>query len=196
MTGGDCCSPITVYPDVFSDIASGTMDEEVTLVPSCASENAPSGCPDEIKAYAECCTDDWDGDGGGGGVSTTCCPGAPTPETLTLSIVNKSGDCSCLPDSISLSYAGSFGGVHIWSGGSSNAGCAGIPQLDWDLRCDSGAWELITSTACDQSLGSPDTATCPGDPVLYLSWVGYSFSVTGGCPTRPCTGTFDVIITE
>jgi len=98
------------------------------------------------------------------------------PTTLHVSITNKTGACTCLPDSLAL----------IWAGGTTwnnpNDSCAS-PQFV--LICQQvGVWQLTVPTGIP---ANPSTHTC--NPFL-LVFNGFPF------PSYCLGGTATITITE
>lgn len=130
----------------------------------------------------DCCvTASGSGDGSGsgaasgsGGVSTGCCSES-IPEVLLVTVTNKTGDCTCLPDSFNLTLADEY-----WSNFAVEGTCG---PVDFSLNCSNGIFGLH-STSC--GLGRiPASVSC--DP-FEVTFTGLSCSGT-------CSGTFDFTIT-
>lgn len=119
----------------------------------------------------------------GGGIDTDCCNGVNT--TLTATFTNKTGTCTCLPSTVTLTY-----NVTLSRWGGSWSQC-GIGAASFFLRCVSGTWELILSNSppgCsfNPTGVNPSAESC--DP-FQLDFTGLTVQ---GC----CAGTVDITITE
>ena len=113
-------------------------------------------------------------------VQTSCCPQA-IPHELVATVTNKTGTCTCLPDSVSLSYNGFAGGLHTWIGSYSQCGGCGMA-----LSCDEASLTWLYGTAsCDVGV---TTVSVQCDPLVLV----FDSNGTG----LNCVGTFRVTITR
>lgn len=130
------------------------------------------------------------GSGGGGIPASGCCPpGTEIAATLTATISNKTGDCSCLPSTVTLNYLGSDPGGGIigqWFGSYSECTSCAI-----DFKCITQptgfAWFLGPSSCGAQV--TLVSASC--SPLVVIFDVD---NALGG--TTNCTGSYRVTITE
>lgn len=129
-----------------------------------------------------CCRFDCNGAGG-----TT-----PTPDPLTATLTDKTGDCGCLPSSVTLN----FGGPSCdWTG--SGATTCGSPDPGPLLLtvvctptppdCSNDNWELLAG--CGVAPGGFPLTVVSCNPLILQSGV---IDVPG---TACCSGTFKVTIT-
>lgn len=90
-------------------------------------------------------------------IETECCPN-PIPETLTVLITDKTGDCTCLPDSIEAVYR--TGGI----GWEAKITCNGVTRdYRWDCADPAlGPEDFIFVPAADiaETSYSPDEYSC------------------------------------
>ena len=115
--------------------------------------------------------------GGGTEIFNACCDEIGVPSTLTATISNKTGDCSCLPATVTLTW----NGVSQWAG--AYAGCGGCALA---LECIDGVWQLA-SASCT-FVTSPASVSCfPLELVFNAN--------NGGGGYTNCTGTYTVTIT-
>lgn len=121
------------------------------------------------------------------GILTQCCPNL-IPLTLTLTISNRTGTCTCLPgSSIEIPWNGS---ARLWQNLAIPTSCGG--DVDYSIHCKyiahpEGPGEhvwVLESTYCGLSEVA-DSVNC--DP-LELIWTGLS------CLLR-CSGTYDLTVT-
>lgn len=190
---GDCCSPVTMTQwqvECEPSSASGDVPATVTLVPSCSTP--ASSCPDEIHAVAECCTGSagegsgsGSGGGSGGGDVTVVCCDVPVPRTLYVTLLNGTGNCSCMdsgPHSLVWNGTG-------WAG---TATFCGGPQ-NLALEClFGGLWQFQSVTAGIPYCLFVGTATADSCSPLSITFLNMSNS--GNC--CDVGETIDAIVTE
>ena len=109
-------------------------------------------------------------------VTVDCCVN-PLPETLYATITDKTGDCTCLPNSFTLTWNGM-----MWANNSIATSCTF--SMDFSLSCLLSTFSLM-STMCGTG-ANPNSAICSP---LQLVWTGLT------CPAL-CSGTFTITITE
>lgn len=113
------------------------------------------------------------GTGGNGVIATGCCPSSLIPLLLHVTVTNKTGGCSCVPDSFTIEYTGSS----IWT---SPSLCTG-PNIT--LACFGTTWSFQNA-----SVGTGVLISSNCNPFQLV------FDVTGDPIT--CTGTWRATITE
>lgn len=111
-------------------------------------------------------------------VSTSCCAD-PLPATLTATVTNKTGDCTCVSNSFTLTNSGGS----QWFPDSPPNGCDTSGCLY--LECSGGTWSFSTDS-CITTPATLVSVSC--DPFEVV------FDVTAA--TDLCTGSFRVTITE
>lgn len=134
--------------------------------------NSPTSGPYSItEAVGGLCPDPGSGSGSGSaaGIETDCCEDT-IPETLTLTITDKTGNLTCLPDTITLTHEGALG-PQQWSAASDsrfNDGDAGA----LNIYCHNGVWKWtpvqltgacaagLTLTTVDAASAEADSGTC------------------------------------
>lgn len=140
----------------------------------------------KVAMHSYCCCDN--------PVQTLCCcPGTEIPTTLVATISDKTGDCTCLPDEVILTYLGSSeidGIMGEWQGDYAECdggGCAINLKCmrDEDLNC---YWELGPASCAAGAVFMSELSSC--DPLVLVFDLDNSI---GG--TTNCTGTFRVTIT-
>lgn len=143
----------------------------------------PLDCCDGSESGSGAQSGSGSGSGGGGGggdpVQTDCCANS-VPNTLTVTVTNKTGTCTCLPDSFEIVSEGANWTVTLTECGSA----------DFIIECiSSGSVSCgdfsIASTLCSSS-SIPDSCSC--DP-FELVFNSVSFT---GC----CNGTAKLTVTE
>lgn len=79
---------------------------------------------------------------GGGTIPTDCCPDDLIPATLTVAVTDKTGDCTCLPDSFELTYTGGQ-----WVG---SILVCGVFTMQPRLACNPGgaSWNFSSNQGC------------------------------------------------
>lgn len=129
------------------------------------------------------------GSGSGGTPGACCCPGVDIPTTLTATISNKTGDCSCLPATVTLNYLGSDPGGGLagqWYGSYAECSSCAI-----DFKC------ITNDDGCEWQLGP---SSCAASATLVSSSCNpfeMVFDVNNGVGgALNCTGTYRVTITE
>lgn len=123
------------------------------------------------------CTGTDTGTGSGGAEQfNECCDEIGVPETLTVTFSNKTGDCSCLPASDTMSWIDPH-----WE--AAYAECAGCSIK---LECVAGSWSIQTAS-CVGTV-TPVSASCfPFELVFDVN--------NGGGGVTNCTGSYRVTIT-
>lgn len=122
-----------------------------------------------------------------GTIETTCCPNL-LPETLSVAVSSKTGTCTCLPDSFTMTWNGV---TMQWESATPIPGetCFGDPQFS--LQCQPVAGTecndfQFSSTVCNVTLAT--TTNCGCDP--------FSLVYTGITLSSCCTGTATLTITS
>ncbi len=115
-----------------------------------------------------------------GTIATDCCVEL-IPATLTGTITNKTGTCTCLPSSISL--VTDMAGGWVWN--NPEASCTG--SLDLVLDCPGGGptWRMVSGGLMINPTNANVGATC--DPLNIV----FDCTVVGG----QCAGAFRITIT-
>lgn len=116
------------------------------------------------------------------GVVVPCCDD-PLPRTLYLTITNKTGTCSCLPDTITLTWDDDY---QQWKYPGTYADCT---DPDFTLVCSrfpSVHWELA-STYLATGATTPNSVNC--DPFEAVFTMNAASAST-------CTGSFTATVTE
>jgi hypothetical protein len=122
------------------------------------------------------------GSGGGPGSPLTCCSDRVLPDTFTLTVTAETGDCTCLPATVTLGPAYEESeGVWRWDGPFSECG-----GCEFALQCVDGAF-ILGNASC---IGTVTQTALTCDPFSIEFDVDNS---TGGVI---CSGTFHVTITE
>lgn len=186
-----CCSPVEVFlwdADCSPTTDPGSVPTSIVLHPSCSVTT--SGCPDNLTAIPECCTDTLGGGGGGGGggtVETDCCPDNPLPTTLYLHLTGATGTCACMEDTYTLTWNG-FSWTAVPTVCTSSA-----PTVLLSCRPD-GKFTLGFTTATPPhcsfsslSISEPEPSAC--DPLEIDFGVA---TITAGC----CVGTVTAVVNE
>lgn len=115
-------------------------------------------------------------------VTVSCC-GVPVAGILYAHVTNKTGDCSCIPDTFRVYNDGSSA---TWIVLDTPNGCDTFGCLY--LECQSGTWSFST----DSCIVVPEpTPTVSCGPPLSIGFVGVTTD-----PLGPCTGTFDIEFTD
>ena len=139
------------------------------------------GGGDPVYVCPTICTGTDTGTGGGGTEDfNECCDEIGVPSTLTATISNKTGDCSCVPNTITLLN----NGAGTWtSAGSPYADCGGSSWLN--LTCSGGSWTVETASFA----ASSTTVSASCFPLVLV------FDVDNDPGGVNCTGNYRVTIT-
>lgn len=126
-------------------------------------------------------------------IETECCE-VPVPSILIVTVTNKTGECTCMPDSFTIYWDGTQ-----WIPGAGIPapaffpGCAGMGAAGGAgdyygrLLCDGGTWTYGNATAEDSQVA--DSVTC--EPALELVFNNLQCTVC-----EHCIGTYTLTITE
>jgi hypothetical protein len=117
-------------------------------------------------------------------VATSCCP-AKVLETLTGTVTNKVGSCTCIPDSIALVWSAPLG-AWLWFH-QSCSGCVGPSNVPISLKCPSGG-----SSCASFILSSPNFVGAPYSPQAGCAC---PLNLVFSCTTRD-GGSFTLTVTE
>ncbi len=122
-----------------------------------------------------------------GPIVTECCPDDAVSQSLLGTITNKTGDCSCIEDSVSLAYDDI---EEVWYSAELEGGCGNAYRFRFFCTGPGCIWTF------DDILMSPSVPTitlvsCSCDPFEVVLDV----TVPAG-PPQTCTGSFRITITE
>lgn len=115
-------------------------------------------------------------------VVVSCCE-EPIPITLYAHITNKTGDCTCMPDMITLTYLELGPDDHTWFGAYNDCNAQDCEARLW---CVSGGWTYGVP-GCDQGGVEVSIVCSPFEAVFTVTNVGP--------PSDNCNGSYTVTIT-
>ena len=120
-------------------------------------------------------------------VVITCCP-VGLPSVLHGTVTNRTGTCSCIPDTLTFVWDG----VILYR---SQTFACDAGDMTFTLRCRAGAIDCtgigLVSSECPTMVSvNPQTGcVCDNCNLVDLKYIGVA-------PTVCCTGTFDVEVTN
>jgi hypothetical protein len=119
-----------------------------------------------------------------GCVSCDACSGKTLPDKLHVTILNKTGDCACLPDDFVITYTNTFADP-VWWNEEWSPGCT-VTLADFALFCWNGSVDINGMELVNFIPGSHPLLGSTCNP-LFLLFHGTPVGLTGDC---------DIIITD
>jgi hypothetical protein len=132
------------------------------------------GCGEASLVVDHPCPDE----GTPGTIDTACCPDDLLPETLTVTVSGETGDCACLPATMTLTW-------DVVTTSWKRAGSGTCADPDLTLDCGFGTQWSLASTVCNFNRNPTSTSCAPFELVFNAPTI-----------TNCCTGSATFTVTE